>query len=125
MISPRSWRATGTITWVAMTLTSSSWTSYITALLTRAASTYGLLAARLAGHAVDRVLVDVSPYSFGPSYFGLLHGVPSEHCYRPIIHRNTPLPVSRTESYFTMVDGQQAWEVSIYQGEDPHALNNI
>ena len=24
-----------------------------------------------------------------------------------------------------MVDGQQAWEVSIYQGEDPHALNNI
>jgi molecular chaperone DnaK (HSP70) len=85
----------------------------------------GVLAARLAGHAVERVLVDVSPYSFGPSYFGLLNGVPSEHCYRPIIHRNTPLPVSRTESYFTMVDGQQVWQVSIYQGEDPHALNNI
>jgi molecular chaperone DnaK (HSP70) len=85
----------------------------------------GVLAARLAGHAVERVLVDVSPYSFGPSYFGLLNGVPSEHCYRPIIHRNTPLPVSRTESYFTMVDGQQAWQVSIYQGDDPHALNNI
>jgi molecular chaperone DnaK (HSP70) len=84
-----------------------------------------VLAARLAGHAVERVLVDVSPYSFGPSYFGLLHGVPSEHCYRPIIHRNTPLPVSRTESYFTMVDEQQAWQVSIYQGDDPHALNNI
>jgi molecular chaperone DnaK (HSP70) len=85
----------------------------------------GVLAARLAGHAVERVLVDVSPYSFGPSYFGLLNGVPSEHCYRSIIHRNTPLPVSRTESYFTMMDGQQAWEVSIYQGDDPHALNNI
>jgi molecular chaperone DnaK (HSP70) len=85
----------------------------------------GVLAARLAGHAVERVLVDVSPYSFGPSYFGLLNGVPSEHCYRPIIHRNTPLPVSRTESYFTMVDGQQAWQVSIYQGDDPNALNNI
>src|SRR6266567_3290099 len=85
----------------------------------------GVLASRLAGHAVERVLVDVSPFSFGPSYFGLLNGIPSEHCYRPIIHRNTPLPVSRTESYFTMVDGQQAWEVSIYQGEDPHALNNI
>jgi len=85
----------------------------------------GVLAARLDGHAVERVLVDVSPYSFGPSYFGLLNGVPSEHCCRPIIHRNTPLPVSRTESYFTMVDGQQAWEVSIYQGDDPHALNNL
>jgi len=85
----------------------------------------GVLAARLAGHAVERVLVDVSPYSFGPSYFGLLNGVPSEHCYRPILSRNTPLPVSRTESYFTMVDQQQAWQVSIYQGDDPHALNNL
>jgi molecular chaperone DnaK (HSP70) len=85
----------------------------------------GVLAARLAGHAVERVLVDISPYSFGPSYFGLLNGVPSEHCYRPIISRNTPLPVSRTESYFTMVDEQQAWQVSIYQGDDPHALNNL
>jgi molecular chaperone DnaK (HSP70) len=85
----------------------------------------GVLAARLAGHAVERVLVDVSPYSFGPSYFGLLNGMPSEHCYRPIISRNTPLPVSRTESYFTMVDEQQAWQVSIYQGDDPNALNNL
>jgi molecular chaperone DnaK (HSP70) len=85
----------------------------------------GVLAARLAGHEVERVLVDISPYSFGPSYFGLLAGIPSEHCYRPIIHRNTPLPVSRTESYCTMVDNQAAWQVCIYQGEDPNALNNI
>ncbi|MGE3540512.1 MAG: Hsp70 family protein [Candidatus Tectimicrobiota bacterium] len=84
-----------------------------------------VLAARLAGHDVARVLVDVSPYSFGPSYFGLLNDMPSEHCYRPIILRNTPLPVSRTESYFTMVDNQQAWQVSIYQGDDPNALHNI
>jgi molecular chaperone DnaK len=33
--------------------------------------------------------------------------------------------VSRTESYATMVDNQEAWQVSIYQGDDPHALNNI
>jgi molecular chaperone DnaK (HSP70) len=85
----------------------------------------GVLAARLAGHDVERVLVDISPYSFGPSYFGLLNGVPSEHCYRPLILRNTPLPVSRTESYFTMVDRQKAWQVSIYQGDDPNARNNI
>lgn len=84
-----------------------------------------VLAARLAGHDVDRVLVDVSPYSFGPSYFGTLNGMLSEHCYRPIILRNTPLPVSRTESYFTMVDNQQAWQVSIYQGDDPNAMHNI
>jgi molecular chaperone DnaK len=85
----------------------------------------GVLAARLAGHEVERVLVDISPYSFGPSYFGLVHGLPSEHCYRPIILRNSPLPVSRTESYFTMVDNQEKWEVCVYQGEDAYALNNI
>jgi molecular chaperone DnaK len=85
----------------------------------------GVLAARLAGHAVDRVLVDISPYSFGPSHLGFRHGVPYEHCYHPIIARNTPLPVSRTDSYFTVVDNQEAWRVSIYQGDDPDALNNI
>jgi len=85
----------------------------------------GVLAARLAGHDVDRVLVDICPYSFGPSYLGFRNGLPYEHCYHPIIARNTPLPVSRTDSYFTVVDRQEAWRVSIYQGDDPDALNNI
>jgi molecular chaperone DnaK len=85
----------------------------------------GVLAARLAGHDVDRVLVDISPYSFGPSHLGFRHGMPYEHCYHPIIARNTPLPVSRTDSYFTVVDNQEAWRVSIYQGDDPDAVNNI
>ena len=85
----------------------------------------GVLAARLAGHDVDRVLVDISPYSFGPSYLGFRHGVPYEHCYHPIIARNTPLPASRTDSYVTIVDNQEAWQVSVYQGDDPNALNNI
>src|ERR671915_362537 len=76
----------------------------------------GVLAARLAGHEVDRVLVDISPYSFGPSHLGLRHGIPYEHCYHPIIARNTPLPVSRTDSYFTVVDHQEAWRGSVYHG---------
>jgi len=85
----------------------------------------GVLAARLAGHDVDRVLVDISPYSFGPSYFGFVDGRPSEHCYHPVIARNTPLPASRTDCYVTMVDNQEAWQVSVYQGDDPNALNDI
>ena len=85
----------------------------------------GVLAARLGGHAIDRVLVDVSPYSFGPSYVGLVEGRPSEHCYHPVIARNTPLPARQTDSYATMVDDQEAWQVSVYQGEDSNALNNV
>src|SRR6202035_5800273 len=30
----------------------------------------GVLASRLSGHGVERGLVDVSPFSFGPSYLG-------------------------------------------------------
>jgi molecular chaperone DnaK len=55
------------------------------------------MASRLAGRAVERVLVDVSPYSFGVSYLGERGGYPYPHCYKPIIRRNTPLPLTRTE----------------------------
>jgi len=51
------------------------------------------------GHGVGRVLVDVSPYSFGISFLGERGGVPYPHCYKPIVRRNTPLPLTRTEQY--------------------------
>jgi molecular chaperone DnaK (HSP70) len=76
----------------------------------------GVLASRLGGHAVERVLVDVSPYSFGVSFLGDRGGVPYPHCYRPIIHRNTPLPLTRTERYATAYAYQTAVDIHIYQG---------
>ena len=85
----------------------------------------GVLASRLAGHEVERVLVDVSPFSFGPSYLGERGGFPYPHCYRPIIHRNTPLPVTRTERYCTAHPHQTVVEIEVYQGEDEDALKNI
>jgi molecular chaperone DnaK len=85
----------------------------------------GILASRLAGHDVERVLVDVSPFSFGPSYLGERGGFPYPHCYHPIIHRNTPLPVTRTDSYCTAHPYQTLVEIEIYQGEDEDALKNI
>jgi molecular chaperone DnaK len=85
----------------------------------------GVLASRLGGHGVERVLVDVSPYSFGPSYLGERGGFPYPHCYHPLIRRNTPLPVTRTESYYTAQPGQTVVEIQIFQGDDPDALNNL
>ena len=85
----------------------------------------GVLASRLAGHEVERVLVDVSPYSFGPCYLGERGGVPYPYCYRPIIHRNTPLPVTRTESYSTSHPYQTTVEFQIFQGDDEDALKNV
>jgi len=85
----------------------------------------GVLASRLGGRDVDRVLVDVSPYSFGPSYLGQRGGVPYPYCYHPIIRRNTPLPVTRTESYYTTFPGQREVEIRIFQGDNEDALQNV
>jgi molecular chaperone DnaK len=85
----------------------------------------GVLASRLAGHGIERVLVDVCPFSFGPSYLGERGGFPYPHCYHPIINRNTPLPVTRTESYATARPYQDSVRIEIYQGEEDDALKNI
>jgi molecular chaperone DnaK len=85
----------------------------------------GVLASRLAGHEVERVLVDISPYSFGVSYLGERGGAPYLHCYKPIIKRNTPLPLTRTERFYTAAPYQEGVEVRVYQGDDEDALKNI
>jgi molecular chaperone DnaK (HSP70) len=71
------------------------------------------------------VLVDVSPYSFGVSFLGERGGVPYPHCYKPIIHRNTPLPLTRTERFYTSHPFQAEVDVQVYQGDDEDALKNI
>ena len=85
----------------------------------------GVLATRLSGREVDRILVDVTPYSFGPSYLGERDGIPYQHCYHPIIRSNTALPVTRTDQYYTSHPYQEEVDINIYQGEDPDALKNI
>ena len=85
----------------------------------------GVLASRLAGKSVERVLVDISPYSFGISYLGDRGGYSYPYCYHPIIRRNTPLPLTRTESYWTSAPYQREVEIQAYQGEDEDALKNI
>ncbi len=85
----------------------------------------GVLASRLAGREVDRVLVDISPYSFGVSYLGERGGYPYPHCYKPIIRRNTPVPLTRTEQFVTSHPFQSEVDVQVYQGDDDDALKNI
>ncbi len=81
--------------------------------------------ALIAGTQTHTVLVDITPYTFGTSALGELKGEPYEHCFVPLIRKNTPIPVSKSDVFFTVFDGQHAVEVSVYQGEDPDALNNI
>jgi molecular chaperone DnaK (HSP70) len=82
-------------------------------------------AAMVAGQEVASVLVDITPYTFGTSAVGEIDGAPTLHRFVPIIHKNTPIPVSKSEVFYTMLDHQKAVDVKIYQGEDADAQRNV
>ncbi len=71
------------------------------------------------------VLLDITPYTFGTSALGDLNGEPCMTMFVPLIRRNTKLPASRTEAFYTVYDNQEAVEIKVYQGENPDALDNI
>jgi molecular chaperone DnaK len=81
--------------------------------------------AAMAGTEVSAVLVDVTPYTFGTSALGELNDELYPYCYAPIIPRNTPIPVRRSEVFYTVQDAQTAVDVKIFQGESKDALENI
>lgn len=79
----------------------------------------------LAGEDCKAVLVDVTPYTFGTSFLGILNGHPSPDVYKAIIRKNTPIPVTKSEVFFTAFDDQDKVEVNVYQGENEDASENI
>ena len=56
---------------------------------------------------------------------GELYGMPYAHEFVPLIRRNSKLPATRTQVFFTMHEEQEAVEIKVYQGEDPDALKNV
>jgi molecular chaperone DnaK (HSP70) len=81
-------------------------------------------AAVIAGQKVTSVLVDITPYTFGTSVLAELNGEYYPHVFVPLIRKNSAIPVTKSESFFTVVDGQKTTEIKVYQGEDRDALNN-
>jgi molecular chaperone DnaK len=75
-----------------------------------------LQAGVLAGEVKDIVLVDVTPLTLGVETLG---GVAT-----PLIARNTPIPVKKSEIFTTAADMQTSVTVHVYQGERPMAADN-
>ena len=79
----------------------------------------------IAGDHTHTVLIDVTPYTFGTGALAELNAEPYPYCFVPLIRKNTPIPVSKSEVFYTAFDGQDKVDVTVYQGEDPDALKNI
>jgi molecular chaperone DnaK len=82
-----------------------------------------IAAAGMAGEKTKSILVDITAHSFGVEALTMtLEG--ERLVYTPIIHRNTPLPVSKSEIFSTYYDNQTEVDITVYEGEDPAPENN-
>jgi molecular chaperone DnaK (HSP70) len=85
----------------------------------------GLLAARLAGQEESRILVDITPYSFGISHAEWEGDHYAYDRYRAAIRRGTALPAATERTYYPLVDGQERVDFRVYQGESRNADENL
>lgn len=81
-------------------------------------------AAMISGVKMSTVLVDVTPYTYGTDAMAETEEGYTM-TYVPIIRRNSPLPIRKSEVFSTIADNQKMVEVKIFQGEDPYIPNNI
>ncbi len=79
----------------------------------------------LSGKKTRSILVDITPYTFGTSAVSMHEGDLRPDVFVPIIRRNTPLPVEKSDVFATMIHAQEAVDVQIYQGEAPITDENI
>ncbi|MFH0902850.1 MAG: Hsp70 family protein [Pseudomonadota bacterium] len=77
----------------------------------------------LQGVPIERILVDVAAHTLGVKSLG-----PSdEHfadTFAPVLRRNTVLPASRVEEFYTLVENQKEVDVEVFQGEAARASQN-
>jgi molecular chaperone DnaK len=78
----------------------------------------------IAGENVGAVLVDITPHSLGIRCLDESMGFAFDYRFAPIIHRNTPLPASRSELFHTARNGQTEVEIEVYQGESADVRRN-
>ncbi|MEP6740065.1 MAG: molecular chaperone HscC [Caldimonas sp.] len=71
------------------------------------------------------VLTDVMPYSLGIVATEMIGTQSIPDRFSPIIERNTPVPVSRMETYFAVHEDQRMIKLDIRQGESPIGSENL
>jgi len=71
------------------------------------------------------IVTDVAPFSMGIAVLSeMASGKVREGAYQAIITKNTTIPVTRTETFYTSVDNQTEVKVEVYQGEEKLVKDN-
>lgn len=78
----------------------------------------------IAGAEVGAVLVDITPHTLGIKCLGDTGLMEFPYKFAPILHRNTALPATRSEVFYTVYDNQRQVEIDVYQGESDDVRNN-
>ncbi len=81
-------------------------------------------AAIIAGLPVDAILVDVTPHSLGIEVAQIRHGQIIPDRYQVLIRRNTTIPVTAEEMFYTLYPNQDTVHIKVYQGESGIASQN-
>jgi len=81
-----------------------------------------LQGAMIEGIDTNSILVDITPYSLGTAT--LRDDFDSTLYLSKIIHKNTPVPTSKTSRYYAASPYQSNFQIDIYQGEDEEELEN-
>jgi len=83
----------------------------------------------LGGEIFDHILVDVAAHSLGVKILDDPVGDQDSRLFKAdffstIIRRNTQIPVTCSEVFYTVVDGQESADIEVYQGEQPRCNQN-
>jgi molecular chaperone DnaK len=77
------------------------------------------------GVGVSAVPVDVTPYTCCARALDAFDSELYPYRYVPVVARSTPIPVRKSEAFYTVMVDQTEVDVRIYQGENEDALENI
>lgn len=80
----------------------------------------------IAGEEIDAILVDVTPMSLGieTAHIGMTGRLDTDH-FSPLIHRNSTIPIEKSEIFSTLYPGQDSIHIKVYQGESQIASRNV
>ncbi len=73
----------------------------------------------------DMVMTDVCPFTLGVEICKEFGGRQQPGYFQPIIHRNTTIPVSKEEEFYTMEPGQTMVDLKVFQGEARRVADNL